>query len=81
MKPLPELYDTWVEREAEKSINRNMYELREADARVRQYKAGANSVKPLIMELVKYIDQNLLASKNLANWIEANQFENDEGDG
>lgn len=34
-------YDETLNEAAEKSIDRNMYELHEADARVRQFKAGA----------------------------------------
>lgn len=56
MKPIAELLDEQIERKAEKSIRRDMYELHEADARVRHFKDGANSLKPLILELVEALE-------------------------
>lgn len=50
-KSISDLFDERVARDAELSVNRNMYELHEADARVRQFKAGAQSLKALVMEL------------------------------
>jgi len=40
-----------IEKEAENSINRNFFELHEADARVYKFKKGAYSMLNLILEM------------------------------
>lgn len=45
-----------IERAAEKSVDRNMLELRDADARVRQFKQGCEFLMPLLMKAVEQRD-------------------------
>lgn len=47
-----------IEREAEKSVNRNLYELNEADARVRHSKQGASLLAPLLVECYEAIEMS-----------------------
>lgn len=45
--------EAFVNEAAEKSVNRNMLELHEADARVRHFKQGCEFLMPLIDELIE----------------------------
>lgn len=43
---------------AEKSVNRNMLELREADARTRHFKQGCDLLIPVLMRAVEELDKS-----------------------
>lgn len=45
--------DALVNEAAEKSVNRNMLELREADARVRHFKQGCDLLIPVLMKAIE----------------------------
>lgn len=66
MKPLPELYDEHVEREAEKFC-RDIVRCESPSVEDDCFKAGANSVKPLIMELAKALKAECCCTGEL-NW-------------
>lgn len=45
-----------VDRAAEKSVNRDMFELHEADARVRHFKQGCEFLMPVLMKALEQRD-------------------------
>ena len=58
------------ERESERSVNRNMFELHEADARVRHFRQGYDLLAPLLemaCEALEFECGNRCAHQNLCN--------------
>ena len=46
----------FIDQAAEKSVDRNMLELRDADARVRHFKQGCEFLMPVLMKAVEQRD-------------------------
>ena len=74
MSDIKELIEKHGKREAERSVNRNMFELHEADARVRHFKHGHESLAPLLemaCEALQFECGNRCAHQNPCNAMEA----------
>lgn len=61
---------------AEKSVNRNMLDLREADARVRHFKQGCDFLIPILMAAVEQRDYSYTQYKRL---LEENEIKTSDG--
>lgn len=54
-----------IDQAAEKSVDRNMLELRDADARVRHFKQGCKFLMPVMMKAVEQRDDGV---ERLEGW-------------